>query len=120
MSPVRVTWNRTIGRARSLYSTAFAVGAFLAASAVLFAFKLDAAEGVSLSIASVWAMSVAPFLPALAAFLAMDVWSDELPAPLGEGGALGSAVHVTAMFGFALAGLALLFFCFSQLPQAIG
>ena len=35
------------------------------------------------------------------------VWSDELPAPLGEGGALGSAVHVTAMFGFALAGLVL-------------
>ena len=35
------------------------------------------------------------------------VWSDELPAPLGAGGALGSAVHVTAMFGFALAGLVL-------------
>ena len=35
------------------------------------------------------------------------VWSDELPVPLGEGGALGSAVHVTAMFGFALAGLVL-------------
>ena len=35
------------------------------------------------------------------------VWSDELPTPLGEGGALGSAVHVTAMFGFALAGLVL-------------
>ena len=35
------------------------------------------------------------------------VWSDELPAPLGEGHALGSAVHVTAMFGFALAGLVL-------------
>ena len=35
------------------------------------------------------------------------VWSDELPAPLGEGGALGSALHVTGMFGFALAGLVL-------------
>ncbi len=35
------------------------------------------------------------------------VWSDELPAPLGEGHALGSAVHVTGMFGFALAGLVL-------------
>ena len=70
MSPVRVTWNRTIGRARSLFSTAFAVGGFLAASAALFAFRLDAAEGVNLSVASVWAMGVAPFLPALAAFLA--------------------------------------------------
>jgi len=35
------------------------------------------------------------------------VWSDEAPAPMGEGGVLGSAVHVTAMFGFALAGLVL-------------
>ena len=35
------------------------------------------------------------------------VWSDELPAPLGTAGALGSVVHVTAMFGFALAGLVL-------------
>ena len=35
------------------------------------------------------------------------VWSDEPPAPLRKGDALGSAVHVTAMFGFALAGLVL-------------
>ena len=35
------------------------------------------------------------------------VWSDEAPAPLGAGGALGSAVHVTGMFGFALAGIVL-------------
>ena len=78
MSPVRVTWNRTIGRARSLFSTGFAISGFLAASAALFAFRLDAAEGVSISVASIWASAVAPFLPALAAFLAMDVWSDEL------------------------------------------
>ena len=77
MSPVRVTWSRTIGRARSLFSTAFAIGGFLAASAALFAFRLDAAEGTGVSVASVWAAAVAPFLPALAAFLAMDVWSDE-------------------------------------------
>ncbi len=35
------------------------------------------------------------------------VWSDEVPAPTGADGVLGSAVHVTAMFGFALAGLVL-------------
>lgn len=35
------------------------------------------------------------------------VWSDEAPAPTGADGVLGSAVHVTAMFGFALAGLVL-------------
>ncbi|MBO4709730.1 MAG: Gldg family protein [Kiritimatiellae bacterium] len=78
MSPVRVTWHRTIGRARSLFSTAFATAAFLSATAALFAFRLDAAEGLSFSVASLWAASVSPFLPALAAFLAMDVWSDEL------------------------------------------
>lgn len=77
MSPIRVTMSRTIGRMRSLYSTSFAVGGFLAASAALFSFGLEAAEGGKLSIASVWASSVSPFLPALAAFLAMDSWSDE-------------------------------------------
>ena len=35
------------------------------------------------------------------------VWSDELPAPSRAGEPLGSAVHVTGMFGFALAGLVL-------------
>jgi tRNA A37 threonylcarbamoyladenosine dehydratase len=35
------------------------------------------------------------------------VWSDEPPVPVGSGSALGSAVHVTAMFGFALSGLVL-------------
>ena len=35
------------------------------------------------------------------------VWSDEPPPSSGGGEALGSAVHVTAMFGFALAGLVL-------------
>ena len=77
MSPVRVTVLRTLRRSRSLYAAAFAVAAFLAASAALFAFGLDSAEGSRLSVASVWAASLAPFLPALAAFLAMDVWSDE-------------------------------------------
>lgn len=35
------------------------------------------------------------------------VWSDELPAPSRAGEPLGSAVHVTGMFGFALSGLVL-------------
>ena len=77
MSPMRVTVSRTLGRMRSLYSSALALGAFLSASAVAFSFGLEAAEGGSLSVAAVWAAAVAPFLPALAAFLAMDVWSDE-------------------------------------------
>ena len=36
------------------------------------------------------------------------VWSDEPPAPLSRDGVLGSAVHVTGMFGFALAGIVLM------------
>ena len=77
MNPVRVTASRTVGRMRSLYSSAIAVGAFLSAAAAAFSFGLEAAEGGGLSVASVWAAAVSPFLPALAAFLAMDVFSDE-------------------------------------------
>ena len=77
MSPLRVTLLRTVGRARNLYLTAFSMGGFLCAAAVLFAFALDAAEGSSLAIQAVWASSVAPLLPFLATFLGMDAWSDE-------------------------------------------
>lgn len=77
MSAVRVTWRRTIGCVQNLSVTAFAIGGFLAAVAVTFAFGLESAEGGILSTSAVWAASVSPWLPVLAAFLAMDVWSDE-------------------------------------------
>lgn len=77
MSPVRVTCRRTISQARNLFSTAFAIGGFLVISAFLFAFNLQTAEGGHLSLSAVWTASVAPVLPALAAFLSMDVWSAE-------------------------------------------
>ena len=77
MSPAGVTVRRTIGFARNFLSTALAVGGFLAAAGVAFAFGLKGADGGSLSLPSVWAASVAPFLPVLAALLSMDVWSDE-------------------------------------------
>lgn len=77
MSPVRTVWWRTVVMSRSLCSTAFAVGAFLCAGALLTVFNLSAHEGGTLSPAAIWAAGVSPFLPALAAFLAMDVWSDE-------------------------------------------
>jgi len=77
MSPVRITFRRTIGLSRNVYSTALVVGVFLAAVASYFAFNLNAAEGERLSVAVVWASSVAPILPLLAAFLGMDVWSEE-------------------------------------------
>ena len=77
MRPVRVTMGRTIGQARSLFSTAVGVCGFLAASAALLAFNLASAEGGDLTFAAIWAVSVSPVLPALAVFLAMDVWCDE-------------------------------------------
>lgn len=77
MSPIRVTWRRTLGMARNLYSTAFAVAGFLSGAAALLAFNLNAAEGGRLSLPVIWTVSVAPLLPPLAAVLAMDVWSDE-------------------------------------------
>lgn len=77
MSALHVTCLRTIGRARNLLTTALSAGGFLAAVAVLFSFNLELAEGGRLSLAAVWAVSVSPFLPVLAALLAMGVWSDE-------------------------------------------
>jgi hypothetical protein len=62
---------------RSVYSSAFAVAGFLAASAAFFAFNLDLAEGQRISVATIWAVSISPFLPVLAAILAMDSFSDE-------------------------------------------
>ncbi len=77
MSPVAVTCRRTLSRARNLFTTALAAGGFLSASAMLFAFRLADAEGTRQVLFSLWAISVAPFLPALAAFLAADAWSEE-------------------------------------------
>ena len=77
MSPWRVTLARTVKRLQFQLSTAFAAGAFLAVTAVLFAFGMEDAEGSRLPISAVWAAAVSPVLPALAALLAMDVWSDE-------------------------------------------
>lgn len=77
MSPVRVTAARTMGRARNLLSTAFAFGGGLAVSSLFFSFRLEAAEGGAFPVSIVWASSVAFVLPALAALLGMDVWSEE-------------------------------------------
>ena len=77
MSPVRVTLGRTLGMARHFYSTAFAVAGFLSAAAALMAFNLNGFEGSPVSLPAVWAVSVSPVLPVLAALLGMDVWSDE-------------------------------------------
>lgn len=77
MTPVSITWRRTISRARNLVTTAISIAGYLSASAVLFAFRLESAEGSHQLLSVVWASAAAPFLPVLAALLGMDVWSDE-------------------------------------------
>lgn len=77
MSPIRVTFRRTVGLARTLYTTVLVFAGFLAAAAALFAFNLDAAEGCRVRLVPLWAVSVAPALPVLAAILGMEVWSDD-------------------------------------------
>lgn len=77
MSPMRITWGRTIGHACGLYTTALSVAGFLALSAGAFAFNFDRGEGGTLTLATLWAVSVSPVLPVLAALLSMGVWSDE-------------------------------------------
>ena len=77
MSPIRVTFNRTVGHAHGLYTTALSIAGFLALTAGVFAFGFERAEGSSLSLAALWTAAASPILPFLAALLAMGVWSDE-------------------------------------------
>lgn len=77
MSPVRVTFKRTVGMVSNMFVTGMVLASFFAAAAALFAFNLDAAEGGLASLASLWTVSVSPVLPVLAALLGMEVWSDE-------------------------------------------
>ena len=77
MSAIRVTAARTVGRARNLVSTAFVFWGFLAVAALFFAFGLETAEGGELPVTVIWASAVSYVLPALAALLSMDVWSEE-------------------------------------------
>lgn len=77
MSPIRVTWSRTLGGLRSQFSSVLAFAAFLAGTSALLVFNLDQAEGGRMMLPALWAMSVSPVLPVLAAVLGMDVWSGE-------------------------------------------
>lgn len=77
MGPVRVTMGRTVGRARSLLSTAFSVSGFLGVGALLLSRVLEASEGGELPFPALLAAAAAPVTPVLAALLGMGVWSDE-------------------------------------------
>lgn len=77
MSPIRVTWSRTLGGLRSQFSSVLAFAAFLAGTSALLVFNLDQAEGGRMMLPAIWSMSVSPVLPVLAAVLGMEVWSGE-------------------------------------------
>ena len=132
MSPVRVTFRRTVGMIARLYVSSLSFAVFFAAAAALFAFNLDSAEGGFSNLASIWAVSVSPVLPALAALLAMEVWSDErktgrveilLSSPVREREfVLGKffGVWVLSMLAVAVFLCATVFFLNSYAPRLIG
>ena len=77
MSPIRVTFKRTISMIGKLYVTALSIAIFFAGASALFAFNLDASEGTFSALVPLWTVSASPILPVLAAILGMEVWSDE-------------------------------------------
>ena len=58
MSPARVTFGRTVGMVRGLYSTALSVAGFLSSVGLLFAFNLQRGEGGMMTLAEIWTVSV--------------------------------------------------------------
>ena len=132
MSAIRVTAVRTIGRARNQFLTAVAIGGFLVVAALLFALGLESAEGGEASVSVVWATSVSYALPALAALLTMDVWSEErltgrvdllLTLAVRERDfVLGKfiGVQIQAMFAILLCAVLSVTLLVVQAPQALG
>jgi hypothetical protein len=77
VSPIRVTWARTVAQLVRSRAALLSVAAFLSAAAASLAFGLEASEGGPLPLGAVWALSVSPILPVLASLVSMDVWSEE-------------------------------------------
>lgn len=77
MSPVRVTWLRTVSQLVKTRSTALLTAVFLSAGSAMLLYGLEAAEGSMLSFPAVWALSMSPLLPVMSAFMSMDIWSGE-------------------------------------------
>ena len=77
MSVAGITLNRTISALRHRVSAAIVSSLFLGATAFRLITNLEVFDGVDISFAAVWALSIVPFLPVLVTFLSMDVWSEE-------------------------------------------
>ncbi len=68
---------RSLTRLIRQTSTAFAILVFLSLTGALFANNLFLSEGTSVSVPSIWALSVAGVLPLLTALPTMRLWSDD-------------------------------------------
>lgn len=77
MSAISTTARRTLLCTTRTVFFSLVTGLFLAAVAAMFAFRLDAAEGLRQTVVTIWALTVSQFLPVLISLLAMDVWSEE-------------------------------------------
>ena len=66
------------------FTSIFAFAAFLAASGALFAYNLLSSEGSTVSVPSVWALSVMPVMPVLVSMLSMRLWEDDAVSGRGE------------------------------------
>ncbi len=75
-SPMPVVARRAFGRISGQATTVLAAAASLAAAGALFANGIFEAEGKAVSVASVWAISMANVLPLLVSLLTMRLWSD--------------------------------------------
>lgn len=99
MRVVRLLAARTFGRLCHRISAALSFGAFLAAGGFLFSVNLAHAEGGLQPLSTLWAASVAPVLPFLAALYGMDVWGRDR-----EGPRLANLLTVSASEGELVAG----------------
>ena len=77
MRTVRVVLGRTMWRLLVSFPAAVSVGAFLAVVSAYFVHALMKGDGGSTPVAALWAVSVAPFLPVLAALLTSRLVADE-------------------------------------------
>lgn len=77
MNVAGITFRRAFGAMTSKMSSAFVSGAFFALCGVSFVSNIAMNEGTRVSLPTLWAISVSPVLPVLAALLGMGVWSDE-------------------------------------------
>lgn len=89
MRTLSVIASRAVGRMCGRFTSYFALALFFAVSGALFAYRLLAAEGMAVSVPSIWALAQLPVLPVLVSLLSMHLWDGD-----GAGGELDLVVPV--------------------------